>query len=98
MLGATTAELAAITRIRHILAKGSRAGQITFGIFPLLVSLIKTPIIVGITTMNKREIAMPLMSNITFSPIKIERVKGTTSGAKRVLKRISVNPKALSPL
>jgi len=91
-------ELAAITVIKHILAKGSRKGQIVFGIFPLLVSFKATPMIVGTTTIKRSEIIMPLMSIFTFAPIKRSRVAGTTSGASRVSKRINVSPSALSPL
>jgi len=98
IIGAIAEELAAITRIRHIFAKGSIPGQIVSGIFPLLVSFNVTAIIVGITTINESEIAIPLISICTFVPIKSERVAGTTKGASKVSSNINVRPNALLPL
>ena len=98
IIGAIAEELAAITRIRHILAKGSKPGQISSGILPLLVSFNATAIIVGTTTINEREIAIPLISICTLVPANIERVAGTTKGASKVSSKINVRPRALSPL
>ena len=94
----TTGEaLAAITSTRLIFAMGLRYGQIRLGIFPLVVSLSVTPIIVGITTIIMRERTMPPMSIATFAPISSETVPGTTSGAVMVPNRIRVKQSALSP-
>jgi len=98
IIGATAAELAAITSIRQIFAKGSTLGQTTSMIFPLLVSFNATAIIVGITTIKESEIAIPLMSICTFVPTMNERVAGTTKGASKVSSNINVRPSALSPL
>jgi hypothetical protein len=98
MSGATAEELAAITSIRQIFAAGSRGGHTIFGIFPLLVSFNATAIIVGTTTMNKRETAIPLMSIETVCPTKIDSVAGTIRGARNVSRRIKARPRALSPL
>jgi len=98
MLGATAAELAAITRIKHIFANGSRAGQIILGIFPLPVSFNVTPMIVGTTTIKRSETAIALISIATFAPIKIDMVAGTARGARSVSMSIRERASALSPL
>jgi hypothetical protein len=96
--GAIIEALAAITVIRHILAKGSNQGQISAGIFPLLISFTVTPKNVGTTIINKRETAILLPAIAIFAPINNETLPGTTRGASRVSSRINVNPRAISPL
>jgi hypothetical protein len=67
------------------------------GIFPRLVSFKKIPIIVGNTTIKKRETVIPDISRVRDVPRSRVTVAGTTRGAHRVSSRIIVRDRAGSP-
>jgi hypothetical protein len=67
------------------------------GKLPRLISLNRTPRIVGNTTIKKRETVIPVISRVRAVPRSRDTVPGTTRGAARVSSRIIVRDRAASP-